>query len=429
VPGNIGLAGNLAMALHMAGRDAEAVEQFARVLKVNPGAYPALMMSAVSYMRLGMPAKAVPLFESALKLQPDDPEGRRMLADALLMLNRFEEAAGHLRRITAAAPQDARAWFGLGRAYEMLAQADYDRLLKQYPNSPFTIALTGEARLRQGRYTSAFALFRQAGDAPGVHAGLAEVYEKTGHADWAAAERSRVKKPDCAKPSAACDFEAGRFAAVVRAGKVRPTAEALFWQVRAYNAMALDAFRKLGDLPPSAELYEVTAELHRNAGRYKESIGSWQEALRLAPGDPRLKRELAATLYMAREYDKAEAALREQIGQDARAPELQFMLGDSILNQQRAADAIPFLRRTVELHPKYLPAHAALARAYGQTGEPAKAIPHLEQALPTDTDGSLHYQLARAYQAAGRAEEAKKLLARYQELQKASSADAEITAP
>jgi predicted Zn-dependent protease len=272
-------------------------------------------------------------------------------------------------------------------------------------------------------------LFRQAGDAPGVHAGIAEVYEKTGHADWAATERSRVKKPDCAKPSLACDFEDGRYDAVVKAAKLRPSAEALFWQVRAYNALALGAFRKLADLPPSAELHEVMAELHRNGGRYKESLASWEEAIRLAPTDARLQAERATTLYMAREYDKAEAALADLVRTDAKAPELQFMLGDSILNQQRAAEAIPFLRRAVELDPKYLPAHAALARAYGQTAEPDKAIPHLEQALPTDTDGSLHYQLARAYQAAGRVEEARKLLARYQELQQAGGDDAEITAP
>jgi tetratricopeptide (TPR) repeat protein len=311
----------------------------------------------------------------------------------------------------------------------MLAQAAYEKLLKQYPNSPLTVAVTAEAQLRQGRYTSAFTLFRQAGDAPGAHEGIAEVYERTGHPDWAKTERSRAPKSDCSKPSGACHFEAGRYDAVIRAAKLRPSAETLFWAVRAYNAMALDAFRKLGTLPASAELHEIEAELHRNAGRYKESIASWQEALRLSPGDAGLKRELAATFYMAREYDQAEAALREEARKDPQAADVQFMLGDSILNQQRAADAIPFLRRAVELDPKYLPAHAALARGYGQTGEPEKAIPHLEQALPVDADGALHYQLARAYQAAGRAEEAKRLLVRYQELQKQAAPDAEITAP
>jgi hypothetical protein len=44
------------------------------------------------------------------------------------------------------------------------------------------------------------------------------------------------------------------------------------------------------------------------------------------------------------------------------------------------------------------------------SGVPANAIPHLEAALDTDDDGSLHYQLARAYQATGQAELAKTMM-------------------
>ena len=52
-------------------------------------------------------------------------------------------------------------------------------------------------------------------------------------------------------------------------------------------------------------------------------------------------------------------------------------------------------------------------------GQPSAAIPHLEVALPLDDDGSLRYQLARAYQATGQAEGAKKTLEDYQQRQKA----------
>ena len=430
VPGNVGLLANLAMAQHMAGRDRAAVEQFARVLKVQPGAYPALMMSAVSYMRLGEPAKAVPLFERGLAIQPKDLEARRMLADALLMLKRYEAAAVQLRQVTAATPQDPKAWYGLGRSYELLAQSAYESMLKAHPESPFTIAITADARLRQQKYASAFALYKRAGDAPGVHAGLAEIYERTGKPEWAATERAREMKPSCAKPTLACEFQAGRYSAVIQTSKARKDAEALFWRIRAYNQLALDSFRKMTALPPSPELSEVMAELYRTQGRYKESIAAWEEAIRLAPGDPRLGVELATTVYMSRDYARAEPLLREQVRRDPRAADMQFMLGESILNQQRAAEAIPFLLRAVEIDPGYLHAHAALARSYTQAGEPEKAIPHLERSLPVDTDGALHYQLARAYQATGRTEDAKKLLARYQELQQSSGeSDVEITAP
>jgi thioredoxin-like negative regulator of GroEL len=66
-----------------------------------------------------------------------------------------------------------------------------------------------------------------------------------------------------------------------------------------------------------------------------------------------------------------------------------------------------------------LEAHGALGRAYALVGRSADAVPHLEKALPTDADGSLRLQLARALQAAGEAEKARAALADYEAFRKA----------
>jgi hypothetical protein len=52
-------------------------------------------------------------------------------------------------------------------------------------------------------------------------------------------------------------------------------------------------------------------------------------------------------------------------------------------------------------------------------GRHGDAIPHLERALPADMDGSVRLQLGRAYQAAGRADDARRALEEYRELRKA----------
>jgi Flp pilus assembly protein TadD len=75
----------------------------------------------------------------------------------------------------------------------------------------------------------------------------------------------------------------------------------------------------------------------------------------------------------------------------------------------------------VTADPTMLEAHAALGRALLQSGEAAQAVPHLEKALPTDPDGSLHYQLAQAMQRTGNAERAKVLLAEYQKRSQAAT--------
>jgi hypothetical protein len=54
--------------------------------------------------------------------------------------------------------------------------------------------------------------------------------------------------------------------------------------------------------------------------------------------------------------------------------------------------------------------------------DPARALPHLEAARETDDDGSLHYQLSRAYQAKGDAARAEEALRRSQEIREAAEA-------
>ena len=107
-----------------------------------------------------------------------------------------------------------------------------------------------------------------------------------------------------------------------------------------------------------------------------------------------------------------------------------------MLDLQRAEEAIPFLKRAVERDPKLLAAHKSLARADLAVGKAVEAIPHLKAALATDEDGSLHYQLARAYQASGQPDLAKQALAAYEKIQRSAAAgreaakrEVEITPP
>ena len=112
------------------------------------------------------------------------------------------------------------------------------------------------------------------------------------------------------------------------------------------------------------------------------------------------------------------------------------MTGDTLLDLQRAEEAIPLLKHAVVRDPKSLAAHKSLARADLAEGKMFEAIPHLKLVLPGDEDGSLHFQLAQAYRASGQTELAKKTLAEYQAIQNSAAAareaakrETEITAP
>ncbi len=437
IPGNPGLRLNLAMALHMAGEDARAIPHFEAVLKQQPNALPALMLLSASRLRTGSPAKAVPLLERALVLAPDDKEGRSMLADALLMLERYEAAIPHLRKLIAADPRNPRSWYGLGRSYEFISQQAFETLEKLAPPSPWWLALAGEARLKQGRNAAAFALYQAALESQpslrGVHAGLAEIYRRTGHADWAATEEERERKlgaPACGTPNAECNFLKGRYEQALAVTHLKKTPEALYWQSRAANELARDAFSHLAKLPPSPEFHQVMAELYRNQGRHADSIEQWKAALKLSPDDPRLEQELVTSFYMSRNYAAAERMARELLVKDSGVPELHFILGDSLMSQQQAEQAIEPLKQAVSLRADYPEAHAVLGRALMQIGQPEQAIQHLQRALAVDADGSLHFQLSRAYRNAGQDALAEEMLKKYQTLRKAAeSEEVAITPP
>src|SRR5262249_54916884 len=143
----------------------------------------------------------------------------------------------------------------------------------------------------------------------GVHAALAEVYRKTGHPDWAAAEDAKeaaLPAADCKAHAAECEFAAGHDVPLIATPRgATPSTEVLYWQAKAANELALQAFFRLGQMPPSAELHQLKAEIARTQGQYLESVAEWRAALALQPGNPRLKREVAVSLFMAGDYRSA----------------------------------------------------------------------------------------------------------------------------
>ena len=391
LPGNTGLVLNLALAERMAGRDRE----------------------------------AIPHFELVLKAQPKNREAREMLAAAFMDVRRFEQAAAQLRELTAMSPDDPHAWYGLGMSYQGLADAAFERLQKVGSASPYVADLVADTRVKRMQYRSAFFFYSEALKAlpnlHGIHTALAEVYRKTGHAEWAAQEDAReaaLPPPDCKAHAAECEFIAGHDVQLMNLPRATATAETLYWQAKAANELALQAFFRLGQLPESVELHQLRAEIARGQGQHVEAAREWRAALALKAGNAPLERELAVTLFMAGDYASALEAARKLLKAQTSSPEMNFMAGDSLLRLEQPEQAIPFLRAALSADPRMLAADASLGLALSRLGKNAEAIPHLRKALELDDDGSLHFQLANAYRAAGDSERASVHMAKYQEIVK-----------
>jgi len=413
---------NLSIAEFKAKRYADAAAHTAAVLERQPESIAAQLFLGSSYEQLGEHAKAIPPLEKVLAAQPRERNARLMLAEALFNLERYRDAAEHFRAASELAPENPAAWYGLGRAYDGLAEGVFRDLESENPKSPYHEVLAGDLYLKQRRYGSAFIHYHAALaaqlDLPGIHAGLATVYERTGHHDWAEIERKRELQaaPDCRNASLACDFAAGRFREIADATKSSSAAESRYWQYRACMELAQQAYERLLQLPPSLEAHLHRAKTLDAAGLYDGAAKQWAEAKKLARSGPGIDMALAWSLFRAREFTSALPIVDELLKSDSRSRDVNFLRGAILLNQDQPEQAVPALEASLRADSGFLPAHAALGRAYLETHQPALAIPHLTAGLAEDEDGSIHFSLFRAYEITGQSKLAGEAKAAYRQV-------------
>lgn len=409
---------NLAIAQYQAGRYQDAILECRRLLRLRPDLFPALLFLGASQLKLGEASSAIEPLRQALSLNPNDRNARIMLADAHLASGQPRDAAGHYALAAEAMPDSPRVWYGLHRGYAGWASELLSTLEKTAPGSAQFLALSADCERDRLQFARAFQLLRQAlllePSFRGLHAKVAGIYDLTAHPEWAAIERARESAPPCGGLSPECDFVSGHLREAAAATSTTP--DSLYWQALAIRALAQRAYDRLGALPPSRESYEAAAESHERAARYREAAVDWKQALALAPGDGEVQRRLALALCHGNDCVSALPLLKDLLARTPSSVELNYLCGLALNSTREPARALPYLEKAVRLDGKFLSAHAALGEALLESGSPERAIPQLEAAVAEDESGVRRYQLARAYQAAGKREQAAAVLRQYKEI-------------
>ena len=351
VPGNTGLLMNLGLAEYMAGDEREAITHLEAVLKVQPKLMPALMALASARLAIGRVEQAIIPLQRVVAIDPANKEARGMLADALMGAGRGEDAAAEYRKLGDATPNDPRVWYGLGKSYELVAATAFERLQKIDAQSPYVAALLADTRVQRRQYRSAYFFYEQAlkqlPNLHGVHSSIAAVYKKTGHADWAAEEDAKERAlpaADCKTHAAECLFVAGHDVQAITLPRTpKPAADALYFQAKAANELALQAFFRLTQLPPSVESHRLQAEIEGSQNRHLEAVKEWKEALELSPGNLEILSEIDKSSYLGADYKSALELAVKLLEKDARSAQINYIAGASELHLEDAEKAIPYL--------------------------------------------------------------------------------------
>jgi predicted Zn-dependent protease len=324
----------------------------------------------------GRAGEAAAIYRKLSTSDPDNPDLLLNLAIAEYKARRFREAATSAAAASKLAPEMLPARLFLGASQLELSEfkqaiESLEFVVRADPRERNARLMLGEALIGAGRADAAVAHLVTASEMlpanPRVWYGLARSYEALGEKDRAADALSHLKK-----------------------------------------------------LPPSPELHFHMAELHSAALRWREAANEWSAALKLAPDNRRARLGLAWSLFRGRDFEPALATLKPLLAEPS-SGEVQFLCGAALLNLGQPRESIAYLRDAVAADPGLLSARAALGQALLQTGEAADAIAYLKAALSTDEDGSLHFQLFRAYQLTGQNAEAQEALGAYRRLRKSAT--------
>ncbi|HYK62413.1 MAG TPA: tetratricopeptide repeat protein [Bryobacteraceae bacterium] len=178
---------NLALAYSMLSRDAEAIQEYQKVLDLKPGLYEAELNLGLSLVRNKDAAAAIPLFRSAMEQKPKEFRPRLYLGDALFATQQFADSEAAYRAALELDANSAPAELGLGRALaheKQLSQAEphYRKaaaIEPSYKDAPLELAALYEDNKQT---PEAVAIYRQFPENPGAQERLGALLLESGQA-------------------------------------------------------------------------------------------------------------------------------------------------------------------------------------------------------------------------------------------------------
>jgi tetratricopeptide (TPR) repeat protein len=182
---------------------------------------------------------------------------------------------------------------------------------------------------------------------------------------------------------------------------------AFYWRARCFEKLATASYLRLYQADPNSyRVHQLTGDLEAAKGNDGKAIDEYRAAVAMKPSVPNLHYSLGHLLWKDLKTAEARKEFESELAINPRHAGALHDLGNTYLLEHQPEQALAYLTRALAIDPDDPDIHRDLGTGYADLHNYAKAETEFKAAIPGDRDGSVHYKLARVYQAQGEKENA-----------------------
>jgi serine/threonine-protein kinase len=187
--------------------------------------------------------------------------------------------------------------------------------------------------------------------------------------------------------------------------------EYLIWpSTDAFTRARAAARQALAFDPSLGEAYASLAQIAADEWNWPEADRAFQRAVELRSGYATAHQWRAEFLLLTGRIDESVSEIKQAQELDPLSPIINTQLGWILTSARRYDEAITQLQRTIEMAPRFAPAHADLGIAYDAKGDHAEALEAFQKANEIDRTPDRDAWIARQYALSGQTARAREML-------------------
>ena len=335
--------------------------------------FAAHIQKAHSYLDQKQPALAIPEFQAAVAIDPENVDAQANLGVLLFFQGKAADSIPHFRAALEREP-------GLAKIQGLLGMAEIRTLdfANAHKDMEAAFPAVQDPRFQMQLGLELVGLDTESGDLEKAAAVLAQLL------------------------------------------KVAPDSpEVLYAAYRTYSDLAGESMLALSlGAPDSAQMHQLLAHEDIRQGNTVAAIGQYRKAIAINPHLPGVHFELAELLHTSTDdkvKKEAEQEYHAALLENAQDEKSILRLAEINAQKGNAEQSYDEYMKAVELQPADADAKLGLAKILIEMNQADKALPLLEDTVKLEpTNATAHYRLAALYRKMGRADDAKREVDLYQ---------------